>query len=360
MHLLHRALDDDGELRDIVGRLSRSIAENALKHAIVLDLNPFWLACYRLAEAGLSEDLLPDYYSGRLPYPLGSVGGGGGFVDLSRKISGFIRPTIDMFGDRKDPASPYLLRIFARPTPDGGEWTSYRQQLVNAARETPIATIVETQEPARLITAPGDLVTSSTGLVGTLGGFLLDKISGTTFAVTCGHVIAGGTAAFLGPCVHAKAPIALPPAVPCTSSCGWMTELDVALIDVRGATATNVATSIAAIVAPGDIVNMNGAKSGSLNYEIGGAVVEHSIGGACWDRLFLFHAPVSVGLLAVPVRVALTPTPRGGDSGSWLLRNTSEWVGMVVAANALHGYALAGTSMLARSDSAFGTQLQLA
>jgi hypothetical protein len=116
-----------------------------------------------------------------------------------------------------------------------------------------------------------------------------------------------------------------------------VTQLDVALIDVSGTSVTNLATSIAATVAPGDIVNMNGATSGSRTYEVGGALVEHSIGGSCWDRLFLFHAPVSTGVLPAGVQVALTPPPDDGDSGSWLLRNANEWVGMVVAANPLHG-----------------------
>jgi hypothetical protein len=357
MHLLHRALAEDSRLQDIVANLSGRIAKNPLKHAIVLDLNPFWLASHRLTEAGLSLDLLSYFFSG------GPLGAGGGYIDLSQQFPRSADLTQTFFGNRKEPYSPYMLKIFARPTPDG-QFTEQRQHLVGVARETPIATIVETQEPARLLAARGDRVISSAGVLGTLGGFLLDSISNGTFAITCGHVLSSGpastSAGHLGQCVHAAMPKTLPAGTACTSGCGYVTELDVALIDVTGTGVTNTASSIAAIVAPGDIVTMDGATSGSRRYEVGGAVVEHTIGGSCWSKLFLFHAPVSVGVLPVGLCVAMTPPPAGGDSGAWLLRNTNEWVGMVVAGNALHGYALAGTDILAQGDSSFSTRLQLA
>lgn len=198
-----------------------------------------------------------------------------------------------------------------------------------------------------------------------MGGFLKDGQNGATYAVTCGHVLARGVMAstptgHLGACIHAMPPTPLPPGTRCSTTCAAMTEIDVALIDVQGAAVTNVATRVAEIVDPGDIVTMKGATSGDMRYEIGGAVVEHSIGGCCWNRLFQFHAPVSGGLLPAAVNVALTPPPKGGDSGAWLLRQQSEWAGMVVASNGLHGYALAGTLILARCNAAFQTQLRLA
>src|SRR5271168_769401 len=58
MHLLHQRLEEDGELRGVVARLSERIRGNPLKHAIILDLNPFWLAAYQAEAAGLSEDFL--------------------------------------------------------------------------------------------------------------------------------------------------------------------------------------------------------------------------------------------------------------------------------------------------------------
>jgi hypothetical protein len=363
MHLLHQALDEDKELQQIVGGLSERTAKNPLKHAIVLDLNPIWLACYRLSEAGLSEDAF-FYRFGSLAYRLLQLGGGGGYIDLSRKFSTSHQLTADLFGANLDP-SPYLLRIFARPILErGGDGIEYRQRLIQAARETPIPTIVETQEPARLLAAPGDRITSAAPGFGTLGGFVQDTNTKKTFAMTCGHVISTGAAStpsgHLGPCVHAAVPIPLPSGVPCTSSCSFLTDLDVALIDVSGAAVANAASSIAAIIAPGDIVTMNGATSGVRRYEVGGAMVEQTIGGSCWTRLSQFHAPVSVGVLPVAASVAMTPPPDRGDSGAWLLRGAGEWAGMVVAGNALHGYALAGSAIIAQSDKSFGTQLQLA
>ncbi|MHB8269575.1 hypothetical protein [Bradyrhizobium sp.] len=365
MHLLHQALDEDKELQQIVGSLSERIAKNPLKHAIVLDLNPFWLACYRLSEAGLREDTLFYRFPESLVYAMSGLSGGGGYIDLSREFSTSSQLTEEFFRARLA-SSPYLLRIFARPILErNGELVEYRQRLVEAARDTPIATIVETQEPAQLLAGSGDRIISASSAYGTLGGFLRDNKSNKTFAVTCGHVISAGAAStttgYLGPCVHAAVPIPLPSGIPCTSTCGCLTELDVALIDVGGAAVVNVATSIAAILVPKDIVTMKGAKSGRpRRYEVGGAMVEHTIGGSCWSRLSLFQAPVSVGVLPVAVKVGMTPPPDDGDSGAWLVRGGNEWAGMVVAGDALHGFALAGSAIIAQSDRSFGTQLQLA
>ena len=359
MHLLHQALDSDPLLQQVARGLSERIAGNPLKHAIVLDLNPFWLTCYRLNEAGLNDELLNHF--GAI-YPHQMPGTGGGYVDLSTDFKRATNATLIVFGNRKYPQSPYLLKIFARPSPDRAS-LEQRQQLVNAARETAIATIVETQEPAQLLAAPGDRVISGTGNPGTVGGFFRDSGTGKTFGVTCGHVVSGGSASISGhpyTCAHAAVPLTLPAGTVCTTSCGHLTTLDVALLDVTASTPTNVASSIASILAPGDLVSMHGASSGHRHYEIGGAVVEHSIGGACWDRLVLFHAQVTGGVLPIGLRITATPPPARGDSGAWLIRNSNEWAGMVVAANALHGYALAGDTILSQSDALFGTRLGLA
>jgi hypothetical protein len=42
MHLLHKALDTDGYLREVIDNLSRRISENPFKQGLILDLNPFW------------------------------------------------------------------------------------------------------------------------------------------------------------------------------------------------------------------------------------------------------------------------------------------------------------------------------
>ncbi len=133
---------------------------------------------------------------------------------------------------------------------------------------------------------------------------------GNIYAVTCGHVISAGAAStpagHLGLCTYAQVPAALPPGTFCSLRCGFISDLDVALIDVGTAAVTNVATSVAQYVSPGDIVHMDGATSGNRRSEVGGAVVEHSVGGTCWNRLFLVHAPVNRGLLSPGVNVTLS------------------------------------------------------
>jgi hypothetical protein len=57
--------------------------------------------------------------------------------------------------------------------------------------------------------------------------------------------------------------------------------------------------------------------------------------------------------------MAITPPPQNGDSGSWLTRNTSEWSGMVIAADQFHGYALAATTVVSQGNKKFGTDLSL-
>jgi hypothetical protein len=369
MHLLHLALDEDSELRNIINGLSERIVNNPLKHALVLDLNPLWLSAYRLEDAGLSPDILFELFPFR--YLIQDIGTifphilvGGGPIDLSRKF-----PQIDkfarlIFGGRKN-HQPFMLRIFAKPAPSNtGEWIEYRRQLVYAARETPIPTIVETQDLAQLIAAPGDRILSSSGVPGTIGGFLKENTSGNVYAVTCGHVISAGNAytgnQLFGACSYAMTPTILPPGVGCSTSCGYVTDLDVALVDIGWTQPVNLATSVAQIVSPGDIVIMDGATSGSMRYEVGGAVIDHAIGGSCWSKLFLFHAPVNSGLFGPAVNVAITSPPKGGDSGAWLRRNGNEWVGMVVASNSLFGFALAGTHILTQTQTAFGRTFQLA
>jgi hypothetical protein len=258
-----------------------------------------------------------------------------------------------------------MLRIFALPAPfPDGEWIQQRQLLVNAAKETPIPTIVETQKPAKLLASAGDRVHSSTGVPGTLGGFLRNGPHGAIYAVTCGHVIAAGSAStaagHLGLCIHAAAPKPLPAGTTCSANCPHVTDLDVALIDVSATPVNNRVTSVAPIISPGDVVEMNGASSGARRYEVGGAVVEHAIGGSCWNKLSIIHAPVSTGLLPVAIGVGMTPPPQGGDSGAWLIRNGGEWAGMIVAGNPLLGFAMSGTDILQNANATFGTQLQLA
>lgn len=356
MHILRRALDEDRELAAIVAGLEERIAGNPIKLGLVLDLNPWWLAIFRLHGAGLLLEhpvIWPAPYMSLAAAPF--VQGARAPLDLSWWHFTVGTLTEEAFG-RPIAPRPYLIRIAALPR--GDEHAYHHDQLLAAARETPIATVVEFHEPPRLVAACGDRVVGPV-THGTLGGFVEDRRSGRRYAVTCGHVISSGAARTLtgplGPCVHAVTPTPLPGGVRCSARCGTVTELDAALIDIGTMRVANVASSVATDVANGDTVVMDGAVSGAVTYEVGGYVVNYEIGGACWTGLIQFHAPVLTGILPVSFQVATTPLPRGGDSGAWLIRNGTEWAGMVVASGHLHGFALDADGLLSRLDASTGT-----
>jgi hypothetical protein len=364
MHILHRRLDEDTELRDAVSGLSERIRGNPLKHALILDLNPVWLTCYQIWAAGYDPDLLIRHWPVFPSWSFLELNGLTDSLDLEKRFNAVDHFTMAIFG-RGTTMQPYMLRIYSKPILEPNpSLLELRAALVTAARDAKIPTVVEIHTPARLIGAPGDRILSSTGNIGTLGGFLKDPAAGTVYGMTCGHVISSGTAltpaGLLGSCVKAVTPVALPAGVSCCTGCNHMTEIDLALIQVQGATPVNKATSIAQTVSNKQLVVMDGATTGSVRYEIGGAVVEQEIDGSCWTRLYQVHAPVSASILPVSVNVAITTLPANGDSGSWLLRGGSEWAGMVVAADALHGYALAATTLQAEANKLTGTALALA
>ncbi|MDE0040326.1 MAG: hypothetical protein OXU77_22600 [Gammaproteobacteria bacterium] len=151
---------------------------------------------------------------------------------------------------------------------------------------------------------------------------------------------------------EAVSPTPLPGGTRCHAGCGSVTEIDIALVGV-GSPSTNVAGSIAGIVCNGDLLTMDGARSGKQTYEVGGLVIEHEIGGACWAGLIQLHAR-RTGLLPVGLGVAMATMPQDGDSGAWVLNGT-EWAGMVVASDkSMFGYAIAADTLvkhhLARDD----------
>lgn len=369
MHLLHRAVQDDPNLRGIIDSLSERVSGNPVKRGIVIDLNPFWMACVRLNNMGISEDILFDfspYGIGPFPFSLSSLwpwpfAGGIGPINLSDRFSMSSEMTRRVFRN-KTYDGPFILRIFAN-TSNSAEENEHYRSLVYAARETSIPTVVEQHDDARLLASVGDQISSASGPRGTLGGFLEDTVTGKVFASTCGHVISSGTAStpsgHLGSCAHAKVPSTLPHGVSCNSSCSFASDRDIALIDVGSSAVSNSATAITSVVSPGDIVVMDGATSGTVTYEIGGAVVDHLIGGSCWKKLFLFHAPVTTGIFPVSISIARSSPPKGGDSGAWLVRAASEWAGVVVAGSSLLGFALASNEVISNANSDFGTNLKL-
>ena len=374
MHFLHRELERNEALGSIVYGLSEETAQNESKIGLILDLNPFWHLAVRLYHAGLDPDIalhrssfppffpLHSFWSSSLANLIGPDGGEQ-LPALHHRFD-FVQDMIESLRKRWiDPDfQPLLLRIIVRPNSD----LEALETLRSVARAVPIMTVVQTQGLPRLVVAPGSRVTPSpsTGSYGTLGGYLRNQKNSTIFAVTCGHVMSTASAALdpsgqpIGNPTHVKSPVLLPSGTVCHANCGSVTELDVALIDTN-VPATNKASSIANIVGNGQIVEMNGATSGLKKYEIGGAVVDYDIAGACWKNLIQIHVPLA-GILPGFIQFARTKPPQPGDSGAWIIRNNTEWVGMVVASSELFGFALSASDIVRRCDSGFLTSLALA
>jgi len=375
MHFLQKELEVNKELFAAVNSVGEEAASNKVKQGLILDLNPLWLAAFRLWDSGLDpfffrrgpwfefgwpgREWLSRFDVGRLP-------------DLSRHF-----PEIDDFFEhfyhRSVPThmQPYILRLAAKPSfpsgldedPNEISYDDERYRLIQIAREARILTVVETHPPPSLLFAPGSRIKSTIGFDGTLGGYVKDGNTNSILGMTCGHVLTtsalNASGQQIGNVVHSQKPVPLPANIKCSQNCGHMTDLDVALVDTHNS-APNVASSVATVVGNGQLVDMDGATTGGTQtYEIGGHVVEYEIGGSCWRKLLQFHAPIA-GITPVSFNVATTALPKDGDSGAWLIRNSSEWAGMVVASNNLFGFALSATTLIKESNAHFGTNLSLA
>jgi hypothetical protein len=361
MHILHVALDQREDLRVELAKLSEKIGSNPLKHAIILDFNPYWLAAFRATELGLSE------YAFGSAWPLlpsdfqlaASLNGPIAISDLQRKFKLAESQTAQAFGRSYSGFEPFVARVYIKPDHELRVSGKYYPAILSIARESALPVLVETHAQARLLASSGKRFSAS-GRTGTLGGFLRDWLTGQVYGVTCGHVVSSGVASdssgVIGRCVHALLPVPHPNGQNCSSSCLTVTRADVALLEVQSFTSKGIGVTPAQTIANGDLVEME-LESGPVHYVVGGAVVEHAIGGSCWTRLFQIHAPIPAGILPAAAYVATTPLPKDGDSGAWLFRGESEWAGMVVAADRLHGYALAPTTVVTEADKAFGTQL---
>jgi hypothetical protein len=367
MHQLESAYNSDEFLFSTIQNLSERIRGNACKLGLILDLHPFWEFAHRLERSGL-DPMFPYRYEFD-PFTELTGDSMSEPVDLSRKYHVVEYANEYAFGtEKKKKNTPYLLRIYSRPVTDAS-MSEMRQSLVEAARATDIATVVETHTPGRLLAGVGDEIHQVSGKKGTLGGYVTDTVTGDEFAMTCGHVLDNSTSVALFRDKHGAqvghphlkdriVPAAHPTGTPCDVNCATATALDVALVDVTGSGPRNLATGIDAVVAKRDLVTMYGAN-GRETYEIGPWVVDLEIGGRCFVRLMQFHAPLSSSMLHRSVAVATTRLPTGGDSGSWLLNNSNEWSGMVVAADHLHGYAIAASTLLPETGTAIGRDLAL-
>lgn len=365
MHQLEAAYNSDEFLSSTIRNLNERISGNKCKLGLILDLNPFWEIAHQYDRSGLDPSR---FFHGPIPgawfLPTFELTHDtmGEPVDLWRQYDHVGYETSHAFGAEKK-NTPYLLRIYARPVTDAG-MAEMRYSLVAAARETPIATVVETHAPGRLLAGVGDEIYQLPSKPGTLGGYVTDTATGEVFAVTCGHVLDHSTSVspFLDkhgtrvgvPGLNDRfVPPSHPSGTPCVAGCATAAHLDVALIDVTGSGVRNTAVGIDALVPKRALVTMHGSK-GRETYEIGPWAVDLEIGGCCFVRLMQFHAPVSGSPLHRSVAVATTRLPEGGDSGSWLLNSANKWSGMVVAADHLHGYALAASTLLPATGTAIG------
>lgn len=363
MHFLHLELERNERLRAAVADLEQRILGNPLRQGLLLDLNPYWLAACRLAQAGLREGSLYGYYAHDMAWPM-LYGPFFERPDLVLRFDDVQEFTNAHFGERPADWQPFLLRVAALPSSEADaaerEW---RQQLLEAAREASIPTVVESRPRPQLVASCGGGLTNAAGGHGTLGGFLRDRNTGGEYAVTCGHVVSSGFVdsggSRYGSCAHARPPVPLPATVRCHAACGHLTDLDIALIAPVGAAAGNAAKTVASTVCNQDIVEMHGMKSGVVKYEVGAAVINHWIGGSCWSHLYLVGAPVSSGIAPAWLQLPLTPPPAHGDSGAWLLHQSTEWAGMVVASDNLYGYALPATCLITNANAAFNMDLEL-
>lgn len=351
-----------------------TVAGNAVTQGVVLDVNPIWLAAYRMARAGLRPDafdmhwslwpvlLTEDLFSSQ------TIEGDDidfGWVDKVGRVENITRNLMQDF-HKPMPASaqPFLVKVIAKPV--GSELAEARAQLVTYAASQNFFALVETRPLGRLAVSPGDACVAG-GVPGTIGGFLRDQNGGGVYAATCGHVVSKGTSVTvsgspLGVCSYSRAPNQLAPGQTCTPACPSANRLDLALIDVGSAQVANMVTGMAAQIASRQNIVMRGSMTSVNTFEVGGLVITYCPGNSnvCFENLFEVRPPSSGGILSPRIRAALATVPAQGDSGAWVeTAAASQWCGVLVAADTLMGYALEADDTIAEANVAFGMQLQL-
>lgn len=351
------------------------VAGNAVTQGVVLDVNPIWLAAYRMARAGLRPDafdmhwmLWPALLLEDLLLTETIEGDAIDFTwtDKAGRVENLTRNLLENF-HKQLPASslPFLVKVIARPV--DSELAAARAQLVTLTAAQNFFAVVETRPMGRLALAPGDACTAGSA-TGTIGGFLRNRGGSTIYAATCGHVVSKGTSAStggapLGTCSHSHAPKQLPSGQSCTPSCPSANKLDLALIDLGTASPANTVGGIAAQIACRQSIVLRGGVTGVNAFEVGGLVMTYCPGNSnvCFENLFEVRPRSSGGILNPRIRTALATVPTQGDSGAWVETTAaSEWCGVLVAADTLMGYALEADDVIAEANTSFSMQLQLA
>ena len=191
---------------------------------------------------------------------------------------------------------------------------------------------------------------------GTLGGVLV--IDGTSYAVTCGHVIDAasqavqpsvpdGGSTVIGTCVCSTDGNLTDPGNQCCAI-GTANTVDAALVEIDVTAAASVrsvgpvlATVAFRDIAEGEIVRVS-ARSGTRSLEIGALALRRNIQirdtAYCFQDLMELRRPgahwAQKGTIEYPTM--------SGDSGAWVLRpeaGANSWVGMVTAGDGPSSYA---------------------
>ncbi|WP_263366762.1 hypothetical protein [Edaphobacter bradus] len=368
------------QLRQYVDRIeglaafATEAAANPATQGVVLDVNPIWLAAYRLARTGLRADafvlhwsLWPVFLREELARSQGVEGDtiDFGWTDKAGRVENFIRNLMEDYHKPIPTSSfPFMVKVIAKPA--GTELADARARLVTLTASQNFFALVETRPLGRLAASSGDPCLAN-GVPGTIGGFLRDLNTVDIYAATCGHVASKGTSVtvsgtHIGTCRHSHAPNQLAPGQSCSPACTGANRLDLALIDVGNATVANTVTGKAAQIVSRQSIVMRGGVSGVNTFEVGGVVITYCPGNSnvCFENLFEVRPPSSGGILNPRLRTVLATVPTQGDSGAWVETSSSqEWCGILVAADSLMGYALEADDVITEAGIAFGTQLQV-
>ena len=369
MHVLRQYINTIDGLNGFVEAASR----NTVTQGIVLDINPIWLAGYRMMRAGLRASALDTPWT-FWPNPfiddvIRAESFAGDYIDFrwidkTDLVENLTRYLFKNFHKKLQSSTlPFFVKVIAKPV--NSNFAEQRQALVDLATSQNFVALVETRPLGVLAGSPGDKCIAN-NVPGTIGGFLRDGSTGNIYASTCGHVVSVGTSVCvsgnpIGTCSHSHAPTQLLQGQPCNKYCPSTNKLDLALIMVDHPAATNVVTGVASQIASRQSITLRGGMSGIQKYEVGGTVLTYSPGNSnvCFENLFEVRPPSTGGVISPRVRNFYSTVPTQGDSGGWIETvSPAEWCGVLVAADSLMGYALEADDVLNEANVVFGMQLQ--
>ena len=331
MHILREYVDRIEGLRGFASE----VASSPISQGVALDINPIWLYAYRLHNAGLA----PLHFHGPWPdfgmawYVIEMLMAGQSFdgdeIDFNwvDKMGWVQEYTERLRGNRNNSISesmyPFIVKAIAKPI--DREQFKERELLLDLTTRQSFFSIVETRPLGALALSPGDGCLAG-GIPGTIGGFLRDRNTGTTYAATCGHVVSAGTKVFdtsgsrIGVCRHSKAPHMLSTNNSCSPGDPGTNRLDLALIDYNNVAGKNTVSATANKIVPKQLIIFRGGKPQTHDFEVGGLMMTYCPGtsNTCFENLFEVRPRPNSGLLNARVHASFTPIPTQGDSGGWV------------------------------------------